>query len=206
MQKEIPTTTPIVETTPETVVETPEVEIAVEGGDTTKSDPLDALVDKPQELLAEAKKFRGIASRKDKPKETPKPVDNTQFVTKEELYADNRKEAVRVLTEISGDDDSLKEVKTEFSDNWDDIMTFFVSRRGQSKPEDIVKDAMVAYHAWKADRGETVNNDSVRLLQSTVIGTAGGGSQKPTAPADTSDDARFSKPKPPQDWYPKKGS
>lgn len=188
-----------VETTPEEVVE----ETTEPEEDTTKNDPLDTL-DDPEELRKEAKKYRGIASRKTKPAAPAPEKSASEYVTREELYADNRKEAARLLTEVSGEDDVQAEVKREFDENWDDIMTYYVSRRGQAKAEDIARDAMAAYAAWKADNGQTVD-DSARQLQTTIVGKGTGGSQKPTKPAtDTSDDARFSKPKPPTEWYPKK--
>lgn len=204
MEKEIPNT----EVKPTEVI-TPTQDnnddVVIEEG---KVDPLDTIED-VDALRAEAKKFRGIAGRKDK-KETTitpevKPQEQSQFITREELYADNRKEAARLVTEITGDDDPEKEFKTEMEENWDDVMTYFVSRRGQAKPEDIVKDVKAAYILWKHETGGSIKDNSANELQNTTIGNGSGGSQKPIKPAtDTSDDRRFSKPKPPTEWYPKK--
>lgn len=201
MSKEIPTQKTEVDTKPESIESKEEI-IEDGGEDTTKKDPLDSL--SPEELLAEAKKFRGIASRKDsKPKEAPKPEAAGDFVTREELYAENRKEAARLVTEISGEDDPLAESKRLIDENWDDIMTYFVSRNGQAKPEHIVEDVMDAYQVWLRRNGKPAD-DSARTLQTTTVPKAGGTGEKPKAKSlDTDDDPRFSKGKTPDKWYPK---
>lgn len=202
MQKEIPSTE--VETTPAptdvpeetTPQDTPDNE---QGEDTTK-DPFDAIEDPV--LRAEAKKYRGIASRKERKQETS--GDDSKYVTREEIYKQNREEAARLVTEITGDDDPDAEMKQALNDNWDDVMTYYVSRHGQNKAEDIVKDVRAAYILWQHETGGVKSDDSARNLQTTTGGQPTGGGQKPKSTgADTGDDPRFSKPKKPEEWYPK---
>lgn len=208
MQKEIPTTNPTVETTPAT----PEPEVAkttapegdsVPGDDTTKSDPFDAIEDPV--LRDEAKKYRGIANRKQSKEHTAQPTQapQSEYITREEIYADNRNKVIQSFENVA-DDDPQADYKREVDENFQDIMTFYIARNGQGSTEAIHKDIRAAYLIWKDETGGRAD-DSARDLQKTTIGQSTGGQQRPTKPAtDVSDDPRFGKPKSPDKWYSKK--
>lgn len=208
MQKEIPTTNTAVETTPTETVETEVAETTTEetiqeGTETTKSDPFDAIED--PELRAEAKKYRGIANRgnRKQAKDIEKPQTDSQFVTREELYADNRVKVIQDIENFS-DDDPQAGYKRELNDNWQDIMTYFVDRNGQKTPEAIQKDIRAAYLVWKDTTGGAAIDDTARQLQSTTIGASNGTQQRASGAPSSDDDPRFQTNKTPDKWYPKK--
>lgn len=184
MEKELPT------------IETSTDEVITESED--RQDPLDTLTD-VEEIRREAKKYRGIAARKEK-KEVPAQTADTPYLTRDEFYATNRKQAITLISQIS-DNDPLAETKRDLNDNWDDIVKYYVVRNGQETPENILEDIYDAHLVWKR-RQPGGADDSARILQGTVVTTPTGG--RTETKTDTKSDSRFSKGTPPAKWYAKK--
>lgn len=154
-------------------------------------DPLDQIND-PEQLRHEAKKYRGIAARKDRsdePAPTPEPTPSNEYMTKRDFYRVNERVAI---TEI-------KREVPEIEANFDAVKAFYVPRRGKERPEDIMEDLKDALTLFKARNPGTQADPSVPLSTISVTTPTGTGAQPVTTSDD--DDPRFSKPKSPDSWY-----
>lgn len=152
-----------------------------------KGDPLDHISDL-EALRKEAKKYRGIASRKGSPA-PEKESTETQFLTKKDFFRANEKKAIN-------------EVRTdaEIDANFDAIKAFYVSRRGQDTPEDIKEDLKDAYFLWKA-RQAPASDDSASSLATMTVTRPSGSTPKTTVSTDS--DPRFQTAARPENWYQK---
>lgn len=163
--------------------------------DSGGKDPLDDIQD--EAARAEAKKWRAIARREEKPKAEPKPeappeTPKQEFVTKADFHKANERKAV---LEVSKD----PEIKAK----WQDIIGYYTPRRGKETAEDIVEDIKDAVIIYKARNPEKVSDDSaLDLSVSTVVKTSGGGVDKQIPKP--KDPPNFKLPTKPTDWYPKK--
>lgn len=164
-----------------------------EGGE--QGDPLDKITD-PETLRHEAKKFRGIASRKDKdpePKQDDIPaVDTSEFMTKKEFRLANERKAIQAVTSTDA----------EISANWEAIKPFYTPRRGKDTPEDIIEDIKDAVTLYRARTNAPASDPTKDLTTISVTGGTGAG-KAPVAPA-TDGDHRFSTAKGPEAWYEQK--
>lgn len=192
MEKELPNTEAPEVVTPADGVDTPEPADAPTG-----TDPLDALTD-VEAIRREAKKYRGIASRKGRTDDIPAPKSDTPYVTRDEFYDTNRNKAIKSIEQYD-DTDPLADMKREINENWDDIVPFYVSRNGQDTPENILEDIFDAYALYKRRNGGKSTDDSARMLQSTVVTAPTGG--RTEVKKDASQDPRFTKGTPPSKWY-----
>ena len=144
-------------------------------------------------LENEAGKFRRLYEKK--VKEQPK----GEFVTKEELYKREEKQAVRNVTIIAEtDNEDIKEQKAEIKENWDAIMRHFhVDDRSDA---DVVEEGIYdAYAVWKRRGGNTKGDTSVAAKLSMSTGKGGTGKTKEVPTEMTF----FKKQQPPEEWYPK---
>lgn len=191
MEKELPSSVaPVTDNTPEVPAVVPEAD--------GTNDPLDSITD-VEEIRREAKKYRGIASRKER-KDVPDVKSDTPYVTRDEFYATNRKQAIESIEMIT-DTDPLADTKREISDNWDDIVKYYVSRNGQETAASILEDIYDAHLVWK--RRQVPGDDSARSLQTMTVANPTGGRSETKANANNID-KRFSKGTPPAQWYGKK--
>lgn len=154
-------------------------------------DPLDQIND-PEKLRHEAKKYRGIAARKDKtdePAPSPEPTPTTEFMTKRDFYRVNERAAIA----------EIKRDIPELEANFDAVKAYYVPRRGKERPEDIVEDLKDALVLFKARNPGAPTDPSAALSTISVTTPTGTG----TAPITTKDDddPRFAKPKSPESWY-----
>ncbi len=196
------------ETPEETPPEDENLELQPEGKPKGEDgDPLDKLLDTPEELLAEAKKFRAIADRKAKKpevkEEKPEKVLTGDFLKKSDFEVANQKKAIRLATEISdADSEETKAVKADMLENWEQVRAFYVSRRGKDTPEDIlddIKDAYTVYQSRKVKKEE--KGDASELTKTKVIpGQTPPKTEKPKEKLPPN----FSMPVPPSEWYPKR--
>ena len=139
--------------------------------DDKKTDPFDA-IDDIEELRAKAKEERAKRIRIGKKKgentvaddgtvikKAQKPViDESKFVTKDDLYKGNERKAVKQLTVVSdGDDESTSAMKKDLKANWKEVMRFYRDVSGRDTVEDIVEDITDAYQAFRRrnPKGET---------------------------------------------------
>lgn len=172
-----------------------ELEVTPEGDKPKEpsGDPLDDIQDPV--ARAEAKKYRAIARRNEKPEgetkvDTPAPaLPTTEFLTKADFYKSNERKAIREITA----DAELKAV-------WNEIIPFYTPRRGKETPEDIKDDILDAITLYKARNPAVVTDDSKDVLTTSSVVKTGGGpvdkvaAQKPEPP-------NFRLPKQPSDWY-----
>lgn len=167
-----------------------------------KEDPLDNLSE--DELRAEAKKLRAIASRRERKEksivDTTKP--NTPFITRDEFYATNRTKAIEILTTVN-ESDPLADIKKDLNENWSDIMTYYVARNGQETTEKILEDVYDAHLVWKR-RQPASSDDSARLLQATVVAQPTGGRTVVKKEAPDTGGLNFNTGTAVDSWYPKK--
>jgi hypothetical protein len=202
MQKEIPSVLSTTEPTPSEpeVVETIEEEEEQVEEVIDKKDPLDVIAD-PEELRREAKKYRGIASRKGGTELVQKPISDSPYITREEVYENNRKAALDELSNIP-DNDPLAEIKREIDDNWSEVISYYSPRNGQKTTEDILEDIYDAHLVWKRRTGGRSSDDSARNLQKTVVTQPTGSSTDNKKEPEKS--TFFKKGTPPSEWYKKK--
>ncbi len=195
MEKELPNTAaPIVE-----AVSAEDTDVSLPETPTNGNDPLDALTDL-EEIRREAKKYRGIASRKERHPEVPvvKATPDTPYITRDEFYDTNRRKAIESIEQFT-DTDPLAEIKREINEHWSDIVPYYVSRNGQDTPEKILEDIFDAHLVWQRRNGGKTTDDSARILQgTTVITPTGGRTESKNEPAT---DPRFTKGTPPSKWY-----
>lgn len=204
MQKEIPNILSTVNSTTEPTTTEPTEPVVdpvvAEPQTEDKKDPLDVIAD-PEELRREAKKYRGIASRK-QPEAIEKPVNDSPYITREEIYENNRKQALDELSNIS-ENDPLADIKREIDENWADIISYYTPRNGQKTADDILEDIYDAHLVWKRRVGNTSTDDSARNLQATVVTQPVGGVKSDTKKTNSFDE-RFKKGTPTSEWYKKK--
>lgn len=174
-------------TNPEAEQELEETGTADEGtgADDSKGDPLDQ-IDDLEALRHEAKKYRGIATRKKEPTSTT-PGEETPYLTKRELYLINEKKAIHDVRKDS-----------EIDQNFEAIKGYYVSRRGKDTPEDIAEDMRDAYILWKARNPQA--SDGSNDLATIAIARPSGLAPKPQA-TKTETDPRFQAPSKPESWY-----
>jgi hypothetical protein len=154
-----------------------------------KGDPLDAISD-VEALRSEAKKYRGIATRKGKSPVPHQESTETPYLTKKDFYLSNEKKAIN---EVKAQDKDIEA-------NFDAIKSFYVPRRGKDTPEDIREDLKDAFILWKARQAPTANDPSA-LATMTVTRPSG---QAPASTASTDSDPRFQTAARPENWYSKK--
>ncbi len=153
-----------------------------------KGDPLDHISDL-EALRNEAKKFRGIASRKGGAAPHKEAATDTPFLTKQDFFRANEKKAIN---EVRSD--------AEIDANFDSIKSFYVSRRGKDTPEDIREDLRDAYILWKARQTPTKDDTASSLAALTVTRPSG---QAPISTVSTDSDTRFTTAARPETWYKK---
>lgn len=178
-----------------------DLELELEGGSDKSQDqgqggdPLDDIKDPV--ARDEAKKYRAIARRNEKPDEKKpdeKPkgdAPSSEFLTKADFHKANERKAILSVT-------ADEEVKA----NWDKIIPFYTPRRGKETPEDISEDIKDAIIIFKARNPEVIKDDSALELTGSPVIKASGGTGK-SAPK-TQDPPNFHLPKPPSEWYGKK--
>lgn len=168
-------------------------------------------------MRAEAKKYRGISQRKSRPKtvekentvipekkEAPVQAQNTtDFLTKTDFYKSNERKAIRLAT-VSTEDDSeeIKQFKSDVLENWNDIVGLYTPRKGKETPEDIFEDIKDAYLLYRVKNPKEVKDDSALELTTTPVIKAGKVFKQKEVT--TKEDNRYSLPKKPDSWYPKK--
>lgn len=206
--------------------ETPEPEAPAEGDGTSAEgtataaqDPIDAMdEDKMDAILfardaslinknltedqkrAELKKFRAIDSRA-KGKEAEKPKDAPMTVGDFEKV--NQKNAIREsTTALDTDTDEVKAIKADIDENWDRVRMFYTPRRGKKTTQDIVQDILDAHALWKRSEGKPAKEESPAGDLATHSGARPGAGGAPAPKPNLAD--KFSKPKGPDNWYPKK--
>jgi hypothetical protein len=156
-------------------------------------DPLDLLSD-PEEIRAEAKKFRSIAQRKAKPIvekkiETQQIVQTSDFVRRSDLERGATNKAKQL-------------VGSEIAAEYDELIKIPLGGYDPLDAESIALNLKERYAILKARKpSEEKKNEGVNELSSTnvVTGTGAGGNvvQKP----DKKNPPNFSLPKDPKDWY-----
>lgn len=186
--------------------EAAEVEVAeteeIEGAETPTSpgDPLETISD-PAELLKKAKGFRAAYQRlKDKVTKKavePAPVVEKPYVTKEDFYKANEKDAKETLATSESATDK------EISENFDAIFSYYKDRSGRDTVKGILKDLRAAHAAWRFEnpKKDTAADDAVRDLTGAPI-QKGGAAPTPTKVEEGTN--RFKTPRGPDEWYPKK--
>ena len=191
--------------TEEEIIPEAEPELPNEGGDgegVTKvttdpsGDPLDKISD-IETLRHEAKKFRAIGVRKtkDESPSTPAPVvqakvvENSNYVTKEDMLRIATKEAKGLVSE-------------ETRNVWDELHLYVPPKyRGAETKEELVKAYEIAFITYKADHPSSPESNASDLA---TITTPGSGGMPKTTTKPTDEDPRFKKPPSPEEWYPKK--
>jgi len=174
----------IQETQPEEIEE-------VESEETEDTDPLDALP--PEQVLAEAKKFRAIATRK-KPKEEVKREVPEDVVRRSDFERANEAKAKRRLAERS--DPAAKEIL----ENWDNLAPIYgkVASRGKNSDEDIIEDLFDAHAVWKLR--QPAPKVDTKEAEAEVASIAGAGGVAPRESTPKPD--RIIKPsKSMNEWY-----
>ena len=157
------------------------------------NDPFDKIED--ENVRAEAKKFRGIAQRKDKPKADPeiKPTDTkdleNKFVTKEDL-------AKRVTSEAKA------KAPAEVLENWDELMKIPLGGVDPLDADSIVENMsqrLVIFNSTKGAKDKKV--DTTDLTSTKANGTGTG--KAPDAKTEVKLPG-YGLPAQPDSWYPKK--
>ena len=154
---------------------------------------------KPKEDVVEHLKNKVNALQRllDKKKETPK----GEFVTREELYKREEKQAVRNVTvSLMSDTDDIKVEKAEIKENWDSIMGHFRvdDRSDASAIEEGIYDA---YTIWKR-RGGIVKKGDTAINADLSTSRGKGGTSPQTTPSETK--TFFPKSQSFDEWFPKK--
>lgn len=167
-------------------------DLSLEDNTPASHDPLDQITDTEQ-LRHEAKRFRGIANRKDKAPE-PEPSDDEpepteEFMTKRDFYRVNEKKAIQNVTTEN----------PEIKENWEAIKGFYTSRRGKDTPEEIAEDLKDAYILWKARNPGTPADPTMDM--STISVTTPSGTTPAPKAGNTDNDPRFNTASAPEKWY-----
>ena len=179
-------------------------------------DPLD-LIDDAETLRAEAKKYRGISSRRAKPETevvvepVVQPVAQVaapgEYLSRKEFERSNQKTAIKTATTIlDTDDEETQAMKKDIDEHFDSIKVHYTGRRGKVSPEDILEDLFDAHAIWKRRNGgkpADPQGDAARNLGTTPVVRPTGGSRTTAAPK-TEDDPRFRTAAQPKEWYGKK--
>lgn len=156
--------------------------------DESAGDPLDQ-IDDLEALRHEAKKYRGIATRKKEPSSTPQQSTDSPYMTKRDFQLANEKKATL----------SLRSENPEIDQNYDAIMSLYHSRRGKDTAEDIAEDIKDAYILWKA-RNPQNSGDSSNALSTITVTMPSGKAPKPQT-TNTETDPRFKPASRPDTWY-----
>jgi len=165
-------------------------------------DYLDKITD-TEELRKEAKKLRSQKARAKIKEETPKPEapkeePKGEFITRKEFVKLNQKQAIdRVTNAKDSDSDTLKALKQDIADNWDEVKGNYVARRGEDSVEDIYEDLVDAYNVFRGRTPKEDGSNPALELQkeSRAKGTGG---DKPTEKRDIK---ILRTAKGPEDWY-----
>lgn len=129
--------------------------------------------------------------------------NQSEFVTKKDLYKTNEKLAISQATTISKDDtDDVKAVKKDLDEHWDEIKPFYTGKSGKDTPAEIVEDLMDAHAIWKRRAsGKTTKADD-KGARADLSNDRGNGGRSPAAAGERRKRIlpQFSKP---TDWYKK---
>ncbi len=167
----------------------PETTLEPSGEKVIKKDPLDDITD-PNTLRGEAKKFRSIAQRKDKPEETKveTPVP-TGALTHNDLVRINTKTAKGL-------------VDAPVSEHWNELVEYLPPKyRNAETPDEIAKGMKVAYSAWQQDNPEAPANPGADLTTTPAVKRT---SAKPAVSGERTTQPILPKSTTMTDWYPKK--
>jgi hypothetical protein len=199
------------ETLPETLPEEKNLELEPKGKPEGDGDPLDKLLDKPEELLAEAKKFRSIKERLEKKPEI-KPIvkDTSDYLKKSDFELANQKAAIKMATgkvDVSPktfgvETEQLGKIQQDILENWDEVIKNYAPRRGKDTAEDVLEDIKDAYVLFSIRRPNKEGKPDISELSQTKVipGQASPKEQKPPVKEPSS----FKLPVQPSEWYPKK--
>lgn len=168
--------------------ETQELDVIEPQGDETQGDdPFDRIED--ETVRDEAKKYRAIATRKDK-KETkvePTVQPTSNFVTKTDMAKIAVKEAKETASE---------EVKA----NWDELLNIPLAGYDNLDAKSIVSnmtDRLAIFKARPVVEKKVDPTVDLKTTQSLGTGTGVAPKDKPKDPPN------FNLPRQPEDWYPK---
>ena len=145
-------------------------------------------------LEKEAGKYRRLYEKKTK--ETPK----GEFVTREELYKREERQAVKnATTALESDPDDFKSQKAEIKENWNEIMKYF--RVDNRSDADVIEEGIYdAFAVWKRRTNGVVKSDTA-IAANLSTSTGKGGASPNQVPAHRT---FFPKPQSVEEWYPKK--
>lgn len=160
------------------------------------NDPLDLITD-PKVAIAEAKKYRAIASRKGS-KETPAPKvpadpvtpavvpkpDSAGFITKEDMAKRTTRDAKKIAPK-------------EVQDNWNELLSIPLAGFDPLDAESIVENMKSRLAILNARKGKDSKPDTTDLTTTKTNPTG----QAPAGGAPKVELPRFTQPKQPKDWY-----